>query len=285
MNIRLIREVNAPSGRGPGNGMFALQRALRRVQPEWFHLGGRLRADEIPWFWCWEDRTAACRCATAGRPFVLGPNMLFANWTTPCGVAGERELCNAASCRLQFTESAWYRDWILAHCGPAMRAPIVLWPYPIDPLPGDPQPARFDLLIYEKSGFDPSLPQRLVCRWPASVRVRYSRFRRERLVELARRSRACVYLSDNDRGPLALAEIVLSGCPAIGMPRGAPWLSDPRLGFQVERLELVTLCDAIEQLRQKDRMSVAEVARQQFDEQAIIQTIFQALESIKGAAA
>ena len=67
---------------------------------------------------------------------------------------GERELCNAASCRLQFTESAWYRDWILAHCGPAMRAPIVLWPYPIDPLPGGPLPPRYDLLIYEKSGFD-----------------------------------------------------------------------------------------------------------------------------------
>ena len=88
-------------------------------------------------------------------------------------VAGERELCNAASCRLQFTESVWYRDWILAHCGPAMRAPIVLWPYPIDPLPGGPLPPCYDLLIYEKSGFDRALPRRLSRRWPASVRVRY----------------------------------------------------------------------------------------------------------------
>ncbi|MEN6407922.1 MAG: hypothetical protein ABFC77_15820 [Thermoguttaceae bacterium] len=281
MDIRLIREVNAPSGRGPGNGMHALQKALRKVRPGWFHLGGRLRDDEIPWFWCWEDRAAACRCAAANRPFVMGPNMLFANWTTPCAAAGERELCNAASCRLQFTESAWYRDWILSHCGPTMQAPIVLWPYPINPLPGDPRPARFDLLIYEKSGFDSSLPQQLVQRWPASVRVRYSRFRRERLVELARQSQACVYLSDNDRGPLALAEILLAGCPAVGVVRGAPWLTDPRLGMHVERFEPATLCDAVARLRKWDRTLVAAAARQRFNEEAIVRTIFDALNDVK----
>ena len=281
MNIRLIREISAPTGRGPGNGMFALQRALRRVRPPWLHIGGLLGKGEMPWFWCWEDRVAACACAAANLPFVIGPNMLFANWTTPCAVAGERELCNAASCRLQFTESAWYRQWILEQCGPAMRAPIVLWPYPIDPLPAGPLPPRYDLLIYEKGRFDRRLSRQLLRRWPASVRLRYGEYRRDRLIELARQSRACVYLSASDRGPLALAEILLSGCPAVGVPCGAPWIADGQTGFQVRSLEFPSLCEAIGQAVQLDRQAVCAAARERFDADAIVQTILRALDAAR----
>ena len=186
MDVRLIRVVDAPTGRGPGNGMFALQRALRKARPARLHIGGSLRDGEMPWFWCWRDRAAACACAAVNMPFTIGPNMLFIDSQRPCGIAGERELCNAGSCRLQFTESAWYRDLILAHGGPAIRAPVVLWPYPIEPLPGGPLPPRYDLLIYEKSGFDRALIDRLFERWPMSVRVRYGRFQRDHLVQLAR---------------------------------------------------------------------------------------------------
>lgn len=282
MDVRLIREVHAPTGRGPGNGMFALQRALRKVQPAWLRIGGTLGDGELPWFWCWEDRAAACDCAAAKLPFVLGPNMLFANWTTPCAAPGERELCNAASCRLQFTESAWYRDWILAYCGPAMRAPIVLWPYPIDPLPGEPLAPRYDLVIYEKSGFDRALPSQLTRRWPASVRVGYRRYRRERLIELARQSRACVYLSDNDRGPLALAEILLSGCPAVGTARGAPWIVAGQTGAEVQTFDLPSLCEAVEQATRLDRQRVRAAARERFDAHATVQTVLWALDAARG---
>lgn len=281
MDVRLIREVNAPTGRGPGNGMYALQQALRRAQPPWLHIGGMLGDGEMPWFWCWEDRVVACACAAANVPFVIGPNMLFANWTTPCAVAGERELCNAASCRLQFTESAWYREWILAHCGPAMRAPIVLWPYPIDPLPGGPDAACYELLIYEKSGFDRGLPGQLLRRWPASVRVRYGRYQRGRLTEIARRSKACAYLSDSDRGPLALAEILLSGCPAVGVPRGSPWIVDGQTGFSVPTLEFPCLCGAIEQAMRLDRQAVRAAAAERFDSKAIVQTILTSLDAVR----
>jgi glycosyltransferase involved in cell wall biosynthesis len=281
MDVRLIREVRAPSGRGPGNGMFALQRALRKVRPEWLHIGGPLADGEMPWFWCWEDRTAACACAAANVPLVIGPNMLFANWAVPCGVPGERELCDAASCRLQFTESAWYRDWIRAHCGPAMRAPIVLWPYPIDPLPGGPLSPCYDLLIYEKSGFDRGLPRQLRRRWPASVQVRYGRYRRERLIELARQSRACVYLSNSDRGPLALAEILLSGCPAVGVARGAPWIVDGQTGFQVRAFDFAALCAAIEQAMRLNRQAVRAVALERFNTDMIVETILRALDTAR----
>ena len=281
MDVRLIRGVREPTGRGPGNGMFALQRALRKVRPTWLHIGGPLGDGEMPWFWCWEDRTAACACAAANLPLVIGPNMLFANWTTPCAVSGEQELCDAASCRLQFTESAWYRDWIVAHCGPAMRAPIVLWPYPIDPLPDGPLAPCYDLLIYEKSGFCRELPGQLSRRWPASVRVRYGQYRRERLIELARRSRACVYLSDSDRGPLALAEILLSGCPAVGVPRSAPWIRSGQTGFQVPTLDFPALCAAIEQALQLDRQAVRAAARERFDTAATVQTVLRALDAAR----
>ncbi len=281
MDVRLIREVLEPTGRGPGNGMFALQRALRDVRPAWLHVGGLLRDDEMPWFWCWEDRATACMCAALNRPFVIGPNVLFAHSAAPCSTAGERELCNASSCRLQFTESAWYRDLIAEHFGPAMRAPIVLWPYPIDPLPDGPASPRYDLLIYEKSGFDRELPRRLLQRWPASVRIGYRRYRREQLAKAARQSRACVYLSDDDRGPLALAEILLSGCPAVGMPRGAPWIEEGRTGFTLERFDFSELATAIERAMRLDRSSVRAIARKRFNTDAIVRTVLQSLDAAR----
>jgi len=36
---------------------------------------------------------------------------------------------------------------VLAH-----QSPIVPWPYPIDPWPGEPLPDKYDLLIYAKNG-------------------------------------------------------------------------------------------------------------------------------------
>ena len=97
--FRLIRAVPAPTGRGPGNGQFALQAALRRRGPSWLAIGGPLRPGEIPWFWSWEDRETAALCAATGQPFVAGPNILFAQSRDPCRIEAEREICHAASCR------------------------------------------------------------------------------------------------------------------------------------------------------------------------------------------
>ena len=283
--IRLIRSVSSPTGRGPGNGQFALQRALRDHGPPWLRVGGMLHEGEIPWFWCWTDREAAALCARTGMPFVAGPNILFDDSRHPCRTAAEREVCRAASCRLLFTESAWYRDLIQQHRGEANRAPIVLWPYPIDPKPEGPLSAEFDLLIYEKSGLDGRLTEPLLGRWPRSVRIRYGRYRRERLIELARRSRCCLYGSDDDRGPLALAEILLCGCPAIGVPTGAPFVEPGRTGVLVERFD-AHLCDeAIGRCHGLDRAEVAQWASRQFDTQRIVATIVGALEPIARDAA
>jgi hypothetical protein len=39
--------------------------------------------------------------------------------------------------------------------------------------------------------------------------------------EAARRLRACADLADDDHGPLALQEILLAGCPTVGVRTGA----------------------------------------------------------------
>jgi hypothetical protein len=280
--IRLIRAVTAPTGRGPGNGQYALQKALRQYGPPWLKIGGPLRRGEIPWFWSWEDREAAAACARTGQPFVAGPNMLFAQSRAPCQLAAERDICQAASCRLLFTESAWYAGLIRRHCGPANRAPLVLWPYPIDPQPGGPLPGEHDLLIYEKSGVDRETVLRLQRAWPRHVRLIYGRYRREQLFAAARRSRCCLYLSDDDRGPLALAEILLAGCPAVGMPRGAPFVEPGRSGVLLARLDPQSCLDAVARCRQLDRVAVRALAVGRFDARRIVGVIVRALGGLIG---
>ncbi len=280
-SIRMIREVRTPTGRGPGNGQFALQRALGRLAPPWLRIGGPLADDELPWFWSWEDREPAAMCARTGRPFIAGPNMLFADSRRPCGVEGEQEICQAASCRLLFTESAWYRELIERHRGPANRAPLVVWPYPIDPPPGGPLAPCYDLLIYEKSGLSRDVIRALERAWPRHAVVRYGHYRREDFLETARRSRCCLYGSDDDRGPLALAELLLAGCPAVGIPRGAPFIEPGQNGVLLERFEPAACCRAVAHCHGLDRRAIAGRAARQFAAGRIVEIIVRALDAVR----
>jgi hypothetical protein len=278
--IRLIRAVRSPTGRGPGNGQFALQTALARRAPWWLKIGGVLRDDEVPWFWSWQDRETAAMCALAGRPFIAGPNVLFDDSRHPCRTLAEREICQAASCRLLFTESAWYGELIEQYRGLANRAPLVVWPYPIDPRPGGPLPPLYDVMFYEKSAVYPAAVERLRAVWPRNVRVRYGRYRREQLFDTARRSRACVYFSDDDRGPLALAEILLAGCPAVGLPTGAPFIEPGRNGVLLKEFDPLECQAAVAACHLLDRGAVAESAAKQFDTARIVATIVESLEQV-----
>ncbi len=279
-SVRLVRPVAQPGSNGPQNGQYALQRALRARSVPWLRIGGAPEAGEIAWFWCWLDREAAVAWAAQGRPFVLGPNVLFESSRQPCRVRAERILCGARSCRLLFTESEWYRELIESQRRAENRAPIVVWPYPIDPMPGGPLPAEHDLLIYAKSGFAAGLVERLQKSFRRSVVVRYGQFRREGLVEAARRSRACVYLSDDDRGPLALAEILLCGSPTVGIARGAPFVQPGRSGMLLDDFEPGRVIDAVEDCLELDREQVAATAREQFDPERIVDTVLGALAGV-----
>ena len=275
--IRLIREVTRLGACGPVNGQFALQKALRARLPDWLKIGGQLRDGEIPWIWSWEDRQTAVAYTAAGRPFVVGPNVLFADSRRPCRAPGERAICRAASCRLMFTESAWYRDLIERYRGRRNRAPIVTWPYPIDPTPGGPLPGEYDLLIYAKSGYEEQLIRSLRRCFPRTYVLRYGGFTRPVLWNVARRSRCCLYLSDDDRGPLALAEILLSGCPAIGLPTGAPFIRHGTTGVTLADFTPADCIEAVTKCHRFDRQHVSTTATVQFDMAQIIDTVLGAL--------
>ncbi len=285
--IRLVRAVDRPGRSGPINGQYALQRLLRcetaRREIDWLAFGGAPQPGEIPWYWCWEDRAAAAAWAAAERPFIQGPNTLLLDSRRPRSDRLEAALLDAPSCRLLFTESAWYAELLRRHLGLRARPRIVLWPYPIEPAPPGPAPrAEWDLMVYAKNGRFPGLVEAVVERFRRHRPVVYGRYRRTELWETARRSRACLYLADDDRGPLALAEILLCGCPVVGLPTGAPFVEQGRTGLILPRLGPAAVLEALLDCQELDRHQVAAAAAEQFDPLRIAEAIFGALRRVKG---
>ena len=276
-NIRIIRKETSPGTRGPSRGMCALQNALRKANFPWLWIGGHLECGDIPWVWLYKDAQIALQYNEFGWPFIIGPNVLFSNSYRPGFGKYEKDILDAENCRLMFTESEWYASLIQSHCN-HNEAPIVIWSYPIEPQPDGPLPAEFDLLIYLK---DMSLGResiRAAERWPKSHVVVYGTYNRDALIEIARRSRACLYLCNDDRGPLAAAEIALAGCPLIGVERGCPWVLTPGLG--VHLLHFGKLIEAEQEAMAMDRGAVREVALKRFATERTVEIIKNALEPI-----
>lgn len=296
LRVELIGAVARPLGNGPTNGMFALQQALhRRIAAglDWLSIEPTPRTgDVLPWFWCWEHRSQAVAWADNGRPFAQGPNVLFTNSRRPRIDAEECAMLDAGSCRMMFCHSEWYRDLICTQRGADNRSPIALWPYPIEPKPDGPLPPEVDLLIYLKSGYSTAFVEYLAGCFPRHVKVRYGAYQREQLGELARRSRACVYLSDNESGGLAVAEIVLAGCPVIGVPTGAPFVRNGRTGFLVDSMLATVLrsehgdasmqrsafVELIQLAQQLDRQAVRAAGIDQFSTETIVDEVLAALD-------
>ena len=303
MPVELIGPVDAPGGNGPSNGMYALQKELRkRIYDglDWLTIKSLpVSKGVLPWFWNWADRRYAAWWDSEGLPFVQGPNMLFTNSASPRIDAEECALLDAANCRAMFCHSEWYRDLIAKHRGPANQSPIVLRPYPIDPWPGEPLPDEYDLLIYAKNGHRPQLLEHLAEVFPRHIQIHYGQYQREQLFEAARRSRACAYLADDDHGPLALQEILLAGCPTVGVRTGASLIEADGTGLWVDRLPpgracvesdedeaaLAAYLDAIHQAQSFDRAEVRCGAAGQFASGGIVDLLLAHLEQARGDAA
>ena len=73
----------------------------------------------------------------------------------------------------------------------------------------------------------------------------------------------------------------MAGCPAVGVPRGAPWIRRGQTGVQVQTLDFPALCAAIEQAVQLDRQAVRAAAREWFDAEATVQTVLRALDAAR----
>ena len=116
MPVELIGPVDSPGRDGPTNGMYALQKSLRKRIDEgldWLTIKPLpVSKGALPWFWNWSDRRYAAWWDSEGLPFVQGPNMLFINSATPRIDAEECALLDAANCRAMFCHSGWYRDLI-----------------------------------------------------------------------------------------------------------------------------------------------------------------------------
>ena len=279
--------------------MYALQKALRKRIDEgldWLTIKTLpVSRDAIPWFWNWADRRYAAWWDSQGLPFVQGPNMLFLNSATPRIDAEECALLDAANCRAMFCHTPWYRDLIAQHRGPANQSPIIMWPYPIDPWPGEPLPDEYDLLIYAKNGHRPMLLEHLAEVFPRHLQIHYGQYQREQLFEAARRSRACAYLADDDHGPLALQEILLAGCPTVGVRTGASFVKSGETGVLVDRLPPGRQCvetdederalagylEAIEQAQAMDREAVRQLSAEQFDSRRIVEQVIATLATVR----
>lgn len=297
--VELIGSVHGAGSNGPQNGMQALQAALRkRINSglDWLSIRS-LPASQgaLPWFWNWGIRSYAAWWARQGEPFVQGPNMLFMDSQSPRIDEEECTLLDAPSCRAMFCHSEWYRDHISAHRGPMNRSSIELWPYPIDPWPGEPLPAKYDLLIYAKNGYRPQLLEHLARIYPKHLQIHYGRYRREELFQAARQSQACAYLADDDHGPLALQEILLAGCPTVGVRTAAAFVQSGENGFLVRRLPpgeaciqteddataLVDYLHALTMAQNLNRNDVRALAVERFSTERIINVILNALDAAR----
>ena len=216
------------------------------------------------------------------------------NSATPRIDAEECAILDAANCQAMFCHSPWYRDLIARNRGATNQSPILLWPYPIDPWPQEPLPDQYDLLIYAKNGDHPQLLEHLASAFPRHIQIHYGRYRRDELFEAARRSRACAYLADDDHGPLALQEILLAGCPTVGVRTGAAFVEHGQTGVIVGRLPpgfscvtceedaiaLDAFLDAIELAQTLDRHTVRALAADQFNTTRIVDQLLESLRSL-----
>jgi hypothetical protein len=131
--------------------------------------------------------------------------------------------------------------------------------------------------------------------FPRHIQIHYGRYRREELFEAARRSRACAYLADDDHGPLALQEILLAGCPAVGVRTGAAFVRTGETGVVVDRLPpgrqcaesdddfraLAVFMEAIEQAQSLDRQCVRVRAAVEFHTDGVIDQLIGTLDELR----
>jgi len=300
--VELIGPVSASPRGGPSGGMHALQKFLRQrleAGHDWLSIKP-LPASRgaLAWFWQGNHRRYAAWWDSQGQPFVQGPNLVVPHTDNGHVDHEETALVTTANCRAIFCHSAWRRDSLAEHRG-TINSPIEVWPYPIDPWPGGPLPDAYDVLIYGKNGNRPQLLEHLAKLFPRNIQIHHGGYQREELFEAARRSRACAFLADGEDGPLALQEILLAGCPAIGVKSGASLVEPGRTGQFVDRLPpglqcvetaddeaaLAKYLEVLSQVQDMDRSAVRTSAAECFDTNRIVEHVIAALDRARRSGA
>jgi len=251
--VQIIPEQSTlGNNRGPAVGMFALQQALRKHGlPDWLSIGDgeRLDYDVIPCYWLYTHGRDAVKCHEQGRPFIIGQNMLFEDSRNPKRYGHEWIICESPHCRLILTDGVGrYEKLIGENLGANSKAKVVAVPYPVRPSYYV-SPLISDVLIYAKSGYTEETIESICSEFQNCRVARYGQYTRKNLIHAASDAKCCLYLSDNDRMPIAAAEILLTGCPLIGTAYGCPVVKAiPMIGMCIPDLTIATCVYAINEL-------------------------------------
>ena len=253
----------------------------------WLRIGGKPSEGEIPWFWHLRDRASAVDWALSGRPFIAGPNLFFVDSGKPRIDALERSLLDTPHCRLIFCHTSAYAQLIRTQRGVQNGAKIVEWPYPVNPFPKGPLPAKWDLLLYVKDGVLPreypaneasKIALSLESSIPQTVKLVYGNHTQKRLMHLAARSRASVYLSREESGGIATVEMMTAGCPVVATKRGGPLILDGETGYWVDDWDLEEIQSKVSHAHRLNRQVVALVARSHFHPTKILAILLSSLD-------
>jgi hypothetical protein len=89
-------------------------------------------------------------------------------------------------------------------------------------------------------------------------------------------------MCDDESGGLATAEILLAGCPVIGIECGAPFVVTGGTGVRVDALKVVPVLDAIRICHSFDRHRIRETALRMFDADRIADAVVATLDYVRG---
>jgi len=208
---------------GPTVLTAALTEALEADERFAPFAGEHIDAD-ILWAPTYCDTPALLDWIRAGREVAIGPNVVFADSRRPGAGPHEPEILAYDRYRAIFFLSRWYAELGRSHFRQQTRHRLVDFPLPFSWRAG---PWRTvidrDAMVYLKGGpAEEAVAAQIAETFPTAALVRYGAFTRERLLQAARTSRACFYVSREDHYPLAAVEIGLMGCPIISDERSCP---------------------------------------------------------------
>ena len=232
--VNIVAQGDLDSTSGPTVLMGAFKDALAK-DPRYSITGSPNPDSKVVWIPLYSHLQVLVDAIRAGRSIALGPNVVFANSQSPGAGAHEREICDYEGYKAIFWLSRWYAELGRKHFKQQTNH------YILDiPMPGPWKMLKHyaeidcDAMIYVKGGKqEKAIADRLCEIFPKHIKITYGGYTREALLEAARRSRACFYVSREDNYPLAAMEIGLMGCPIISDEKSCPVLIHGLTGITV----------------------------------------------------
>lgn len=181
--------------------------------------------DDVIWYPTYMHRPQVLAAVRSGSRLAIGPNVLFSNSCAPGAAGFEAEVCAHTNYQAVFTLSRWYCE--LTRKAMAQQDCHYLLDFPLPAawaaLPAG-GPILRDAFIYIKqaSPVESAIATEIAAAFPGARVLGYGGYKRDDLLEAARSSRACFFISHDDHYPLSAVEIGLMGCPIISDEKSCP---------------------------------------------------------------